>query len=216
MNFEEVMERVGAIVEKDIGQRPYDKDIAEALSMTRTQYSNAKKRGSVPLEKVANYCALKRVSLSWVLFEQSSAMLEENTDSIFKVRYLAKINSSAGGGALNDDTDESSYLSVDRNYINKLGVKNANNLEAINVLGDSMESTISDGSIVLLDRNQKELDRRGIFVMNTPYGVFIKRIGINPAGGVDLISDNKYYETQTLPFEDVTIIGKVVGALEKI
>ena len=98
MDFNDVMERVAQIVEKEIGRRVYDKDIAAALEMSNTTYSNAKKRNKVPYEKVLNYCALKRVSTSWVFFEQSASMLEENTDSIYKIKFLENINTSAGGG----------------------------------------------------------------------------------------------------------------------
>jgi len=41
-------------------------------------------------------------------------------------------------------------------------------------------------------------------------------LAFNPSGGIDLISDNKNYPVSNVPLAGVTIIGKVVGSLEKI
>ena len=216
MNFEEVLDRIAEIVEKDIGRKPYDKDIAKALEIAPAQYSNNKKQQNIPIDKIAAYCGRKRVSISWVLFEQSSAMLEENTEAIFKVRLLKNINAGAGGEAFNDDNEEFTYLSVDRLYMDRLGITDKDKIEAINVVGDSMEDTLKEGSIILINRDRQEIMNGGIFVVNTPGGVLVKRVSINPVAGIDLISDNKSYPVTTVPLGEITVIGKVIGALEKI
>ena len=51
-----------------------------------------------------------------------------------------------------------------------------------------------------------------MYVINTVSGLFIKRLSINPNGGVVLISDNKIYDTITMPAEEVTIVCKVVSS----
>ena len=216
VNFEEVMERVGDIVEKEIGTRPYDKDIAKALGIAPAQYSNNKKRKNIPFEKISEYCAKKRVSINWVLYEQSSQMLNSNTEEIFKIKLLNDINGSAGGGSFNEETENFSYLSLDRVYSDMLGISEGDSVEAIRIVGDSMETTLKDNSIVIIDRNRTNIQNGGIFVLNTENGVLVKRVAINPSGGIDLISDNKNYPSQPVAQEGVTVIGKVIGALEKI
>jgi len=216
MNFEEVMDKIAEIVEKDIGRKPYDKDIAKALEIAPAQYSNNRKHQNIPIDKIAAYCGRKRVSINWVLFEQSFAMIEENTEAIFKVRLLKNINAGAGGEAFNDDNEEFTYLSVDRLYMDRLSVTDKDKVEAINVVGDSMEDTLKDGSIILINRDRQEIMYGGIFVVNTPGGVLVKRVSINPTGGIDLISDNKSYPITTVSADEITVLGKVVGALEKI
>ncbi len=216
MDFTEVMERVSMIVEKDLGTKPYDKDIANAIGIAPAQYSNNKKQNNIPYEKINEYCAKKRVSISWVLYEQSSQMLDSNTEEIFKVRFLQGIQGSAGGGAFNDDNTDFTYLSLDRAYTDILGITDGDKIDAIKVTGDSMEATIKDNSIILIDRKKTDIINGGIFVVNTPSGVLVKRVGISSFGGISLISDNKNYPVETMPENDVIVIGKVVGVLEKI
>ncbi len=217
VNFEEVMGRVALIIEHDLERKPYDKDIADALGIAATQYSNNKKRQNIPFEKIAELCARKRISINWVLYEQSSQMLDKNTEDIFKVRILIDVNGSAGGGAFNDENEEDfTYLSLDRFYTDMIGIKEGDNIEAIKVIGDSMETTIKDNSIVLVDRNKTDITNGGIFVINTKNGVLVKRVTLSLSGGISLISDNKNYPIETVSADEAMIIGKVIGALERI
>ncbi len=217
MNFDEVMDRVASIVEKDIDAKPYDKAIAKALDMLPSQYSNMKKKNNIPFEKILAYCAKKRISSSWVFYEQSSRMLDDNTEEVFKLKFLTETNGSAGGGAFNEEDEDIRYLSVDRVYMDQLGIKEGANVEAIKVMGDSMEPQLKDGAIVLIDRDSTDLSRNGIYVVNTiNSGLLIKRVARNADGDIDLISDNKDYPIISFPVDDISIVGKVIGALEKM
>jgi len=216
MNHSEVLERLSEVVEGIIGRVPYDKDIAEELGMKPANYSNMKKKESLPLEYITDYCARKRVSISWLLYAQSSQMLADSTGDVLKIPYLNEISGSAGGGALNDDNVDVTYFALDRTFTDMLGITEKDHIEAIKVVGDSMESTLKDNAIILIDRNKTDILGGGIFVVNTPNGVSVKRVVPNPISGIDLISDNKIYLPQTVTVEEVTIIGKVIGALEKI
>ena len=98
----------------------------------------------------------------------------------------------------------------------KLGVLHRNNIEAINVVGDSMEPVLNDESIVLIDRNKTDIGNGGIFVVNTGGGLLVKRVSMSSQGMLDLVSDNKLYNTISIPMEEVNIVGRVIGALEKM
>ena len=143
-------------------------------------------------------------------------MLDENTDKIFKVRFLNDVNGSAGGGAFNDDNVNVTYLSLDRVYTDMIGIKESDKIDAIKVVGDSMETTLKDNSIVLVNRDRTDVSNGGIFVLNTKSGVFVKRISMSPTGDISLISDNKNYPIETIPADEAMVIGKVIGALERI
>ncbi len=216
MIHEDVLERLAEVVESVLGRAPYDKDIAAEIDMSPANYSNMKKSKSLPLENIADYCAIKKVSISWLLYGQSSKMLADSSGEVLKIPYLNEINGSAGGGAFNDDSIDITYFSLDRTYSDMLGINEKDHIEAIKVVGDSMEPTLKDGAIILIDRNKSDIAGGGIFVVNTPNGVSVKRVVMNPVSGIDLISDNKIYLPQTVSAEEVTIIGKVIGALERI
>ena len=92
---------------------------------------------------------------------------------------------SAGPGAFSDDeiTD----------YIVLPGLKNSSSLFAVNVVGDSMEPTIKDGSIIICKKN--------IEIRNGEIGAFfiddqayVKRLKITK-NYIALISDNPNYAT---------------------
>jgi len=215
MNHEEVLERLSEVVEGAIGRKPYDKEIAKEIGMSPAHYSNMKKKKKLPLENIANYCALKRVSISWLLYEQSSQMLADSSGDVLKIPYLDQINGSAGGGAFNENEDFT-YLSLDSTYVKLLGIGSGDQIEAINLTGESMEPTLKEGSIVLIDKKKDQVTNGGIFALNVGGHLFIKRVSLNTSGGLDLISDNSIIPIEKVSLEDVFVAGKVIGALERI
>lgn len=216
LNFIEVMDRVALILEKDLGVEPYDKQIAHELGMSPTQYSNRKTRNKIPYVEIAFFCDKHGITINWVLLGKSSMKLIEREEKVFKIRVIDKINASCGGGNFDDEEGEPSYIYIDKESAKRLGVINAENFDAINVIGDSMIPTIKEDSIVLIDRTKNTLDGSGIYVVNTVSGLFVKRLSLHPNGSVDLISDNKNYPTMSMLSEEVIIMGKVVGSLDKI
>jgi len=98
-----------------------------------------------------------------------------------------------------------------------IGIKEGDNIEAITVVGESMEPTLKDNSLILIDRDKIDVSKGGIFVVNTISGVYVKRITLSIAtNGISLMSDNKNYPTEILPADEVTVVGKVIGALERV
>ena len=79
-----------------------------------------------------------------------------------------------------------------------------------------MEPTLPDGSIVFIDRRQTDPTKDGIFVAATGNGLFVKRIRRRADGMVELISDNPLYSPEVLPPEQVEIVGRVVGNIERL
>jgi phage repressor protein C with HTH and peptisase S24 domain len=216
VNFTEIMERVSIIMESELGIAPYDKNIASELSMSPTQYANNKRRNKIPYFEITNFCHKHGITINWILLGESSMKLIQREEEIYKIRLIEKINASCGGGGFCDEEAEAKYIYIDKNSASKLGIVNSENIEAINAVGDSMIPTIKEESTVLVDRTKNMLNSSGVYVVNTVSGLFIKRLALNPNGGVDLISDNKNYDTITMPIDEVTIVGKVVGSLEKI
>jgi len=216
VDFIKVMERVSMIMETELGIAPYDKNIATELGMSPTQYANNKKRNKIPYFEITKFCHKHEITINWILLGESSMKLIEREEELYKIRLIERINASCGGGGFCDEEAEAKYIYIDKNSAAKLGIINSKDVEAIRAVGDSMTPTIKEDSTVLVDRTKNMLNSSGIYVVNTVSGLFIKRLSMNPNGGVDLISDNKVYDTITMPTEEVTIIGKVVGSLEKI
>lgn len=64
--------------------------------------------------------------------------------------------------------------------------------------GDSMEPTIPDNSLLLLDRSQTHISDGKIYVVRADDELYVKRIKRIIGGGIELISDNPDYETREL------------------
>ena len=201
MEFDKIIEKIKDIISEEIGERKVlNKDVAKALGITPEHLSMLKKRNKIPFEELAYFCAKRKISLNWLLFDQQIENIITETEKFSKIRYFKDINASAGGGAINfDENYETLY--IDKKIIDK-------DLDAINVIGDSMEPTIKDGSIIFIDRNDKNIQNGGIFVVSTPAGVFVKRLNLKSSGELELISDNPLYPNESV--KEAEIIGKVV------
>jgi len=212
----EIIEKLKDVLsESKIGTKVFDKDVATALNIPQATFATMKKRNSIPYEEILEFCALKKISVNWLFFDQAVDMLKAETDKFFQVRYFADIRASAGGGAYGFDEDFETITLDEKIMHNMVGLGNTE-LEAIHVDGESMEPTLQDGSIVFLDRTQTNINKDGIFIASTTAGLFIKRIRQRADGMVELISDNKAYSPEVLAPDEVTIVGKVVGNIESL
>ncbi len=212
----EIIDKLKDVIsESKIGKKVFDKDVANALGIPQATFATMKKRNSIPYAEILEFCALKKISVNWLFFDQAVDMLKEETEKFFRVRYFADLRASAGGGA---EVFDESYetISIDKKIMyNLVGMGNTE-LEAIHVDGESMEPTLQDGSIVFIDRTQTDIYKNGIYVASTTGGLFIKRIQRRPDGTVELISDNSMYPPQVVPVDEITIVGKVVGNIESL
>lgn len=190
----------------------YDKDVAEALGINQLTLATMKKRKKIPYEEILDFCAKKKISINWLFYDQIIESLQLQTQKLINIKYFKNIYASAGGGAQNYDICEN-VLQLDKQMLVNMNIKDEKNIQAINILGDSMEPTLSDGNIVFIDTSKISINKGGIFVLSTPAGVFVKRLQIKSNKSIDLISDNKAYANENVMFEDIKILGKVVGSV---
>jgi len=219
VDLEKVLDRLATILEIERGSKPYEKDIAEALGLSPSALSNMKKRGRVPYEEISLFAASKQISINWLLFGQNPRRVSdmmEDTYRVVPIVFRESTNASAGGGAWNEDEDETGTLLLDERSLEALGVLGLKNVEAIRVVGDSMEPLIREDAIVLIDRDRTEIHGGGIFAVNVFGQVFIKRVRLNTKNRVELISENPAYPPSEEDAKNVLVIGKIVGMLERL
>jgi len=212
----EIIEKLKDVLsESGLGKKVFDKDVATALNIPQATFATMKKRNSIPYEEILEFCAIKKISVNWLFFDQAVDMLKAETEKFFQVRYFADIRASAGGGGFGD-LGEEEYITVDEKVMhNMVGLGNTD-LEAINVVGESMEPTLQDGSIVFVDKTETNINKNGIFIAQTLNGLYIKRIHQRADGMIELISDNSVYPPEAIHPDEVTIVGKVVGNIEAL
>ena len=211
-NFNDIVEQIKDVVSADFpGKKIFDKDIAGLLGISQMNFATMKKRDKIPYEELLEFCARKSIAINWLLFGQSPESLIEATNKFYMVRYFSDVSASAGGGGVGD-IEDSIELMLEGNFLASLGgERELKNIEALNVSGDSMEPTFSYGDMIFINRNKLDIGRGGVFTINTEAGLFIKRLQKRIDGKIDVISDNKEYDKQTLEPHELRVVGRVVG-----
>ncbi len=214
LTLDDVLPKMKEIVAEELDKKKiFDKDIADILGIKQLSFATMKKRGKLPLHEILDFCAKRKISINWLLYNQSTKSIEAQTEKYVNVRYFGDIYASAGGGAFNYEAN-TEEIALDEHMVNLMGGQNEmKNIDAINVLGDSMEPTLHDGDIIFINRTLKDISKSGIFAVSTEIGLFVKRIMKKSDGSIDLISDNSMYSVETVHGENIEVIGKVVGSI---
>jgi phage repressor protein C with HTH and peptisase S24 domain len=175
-----------------------------------------KTRNKIPYSNILDFCALKKISINWLLYGQDPSSLIDSTDRYW-IRYYPGIAMSAGGGAdINDENFEK--LDIPDYFINFLGGKNeVKYIEAINVTGESMEPTLNDNDIIFVNTKNKFYSKDGIYAIYTQEnGLLVKRVQKRLDGNFDIISDNEIFVNQVINKDDLTIYGKVISSFGNV
>lgn len=209
---DEIIEKLKDILSADgKNGKVFDKDVANSLELSQANFATMKNRGKIPYTNILNFCARKKISINWLLYDQNPNSLVNTTDKYW-IKYYPSVSVSAGGGAYEN---EESYESMELPdyFVSMLGGKeNLKNIDAINVVGDSMEPTLNSDNIIFVDKTKNDASRDGIYAFTTIHGLFVKRIQRRVDGKLDIISDNKDYPSQILEKSDLKIFGKVISS----
>ena len=127
------------------------------------------------------------------------------------------VQASAGFGSLVDYEEQTHSLAFPPDYLKKLTSSSAKKLVIISTSGDSMEPTLLDHDIVLIDTSKTHLGYEGMFVLRHNDTLLVKRAGMAAtAGNVTLLSDNKAYPPVEAQLADLHVVGKVLWYGRKV
>ena len=123
------------------------------------------------------------------------------------------VRASAGTGAVVDQEELIGMVAFDEMFLRRqVGVR-SDALVTVEATGDSMEPTIRDGDILLVDTSENDIRDGRIYVINVHGLLSVKRIRVNMDGSLAVCSDNTRYDIQTIrPSErdPLRVIGRVV------
>ncbi len=207
---------------------------AESVGVVRkTIYDWIKDWTRIPLHSAFKICDKAGVTLEWVITGRGRSLdslktqrgIDDmlgikrttrnwNDQDIVLIRQLS-IQASAGPGAMGGDLEAVDFIGIATDTFRRLGVS-PDLTEVIRARGDSMLPTISDGSIILVNRSVHEFQGGGIYVFSVGEDIRLKRLQRRIDGGLIVISDNeKLYPREELPVErlvelNFTVHGKVI------
>lgn len=192
-----------------------------AASVTAWLNGATKKiRGEVALKIARKY----GLSPDWILDgsglpeSQPIAVYDGQTkdDRIVEIPEYRSVNFGCGPGRMPDYDEEHDVIS--RPYLlslfNDLGI-NPKNCIAVIAEGDSMNSRIQDGDVVLINTNDKDSIKSGhIYAFMLDEQLHIKRLFVNLRGDITVKSDNPDYAPETFARNNtehnIQIMGRVV------
>lgn len=124
---------------------------------------------------------------------------------------------SGGGGSLETEAGVEGYYAFRRNWLERKG--NVSSMRLMRVTGDSMQPTINDSDVVLVDESQKDTYEGKIYVIRIDDDIVVKRLGKKP-GMLMLISDNReLYDPLEVDLKggaSVAVVGRVIWMAREV
>ncbi|NRB38817.1 MAG: helix-turn-helix transcriptional regulator [Pseudomonadales bacterium] len=157
-----------------------------------------------------------RIDLNWLLTGEqnqsaNAAGVAPGTDLIFAPMY--DVQASAGYGAAVDAECIEDYFAFNASFLSRELRVSSEQLAFITIAGDSMYPTLHDGDRVLVDMTQKNVQREGLYLLNTEDGLMAKRLSQNSSGDLQVISDNPDYTNREIKMQQRQgneVNGKIV------
>jgi phage repressor protein C with HTH and peptisase S24 domain len=152
-------------------------------------------------------------SLDWLVLGQSQEVHGVD-EAKFSFIHRYNVRASAGPGAIvpfDDLNGAAEFVAFRTEWLHRVGV-NPRRAEVLIAVGDSMEPTIRDGDLLLIDRSFERVRDEGIYVLVLAGMVLVKRIQTRRDGSAILKSDNDRYEDEIVPateVNDLKIEGRV-------
>jgi phage repressor protein C with HTH and peptisase S24 domain len=138
-------------------------------------------------------------------------------EAVIMVPRLA-VGASAGSGALGADDALLGQIGFEARWLRQL-TTSPKALSIIQVAGDSMSPTLTDGDDILVDRaDGAERIRDGIYVLRVEESLIVKRLAINPAlRSFTVRSDNPAYpDWLDIDPDAIDVVGRVIWTGRRI
>ncbi|GIC79473.1 helix-turn-helix transcriptional regulator [Moritella sp. F3] len=223
------------------------KSIREAEGLTRSQLSDLigistdtlaqyetgriKAIGLEKLDKIINHDRFHKYAL-WLISEKTEPEVGQispndtlnNVYTHTKEKHIKlpfyEISASAGVGLLAEVEECPKSISFEPNWLrNDIGVS-PSNVFLMLVDGDSMQPTLKNGSMIMVNRDVDNLSD-GVYVMRHDNNLLVKRLQMLPGGIIRVKSDNTMYDPweitkSQLDGEELALIGRVVWTGQKM
>lgn len=188
--------------------KPVPRNAAEAASMVgederRRAWSLAT---GIPAAMIPSYMQEPRESVSG-----SKVFEAENEYNLVRLPVY-DVSASAGLGVLVGPEVQLGALAFDPAFLRDRGAA-PDQCSIITASGDSMQPSIPDGSLLVVDHSQTDVKNGHIMVINVGDDLLVKRIRRRLDGMIELISDNPAYPPETIgrdTIQQLRVVGRVV------
>jgi phage repressor protein C with HTH and peptisase S24 domain len=117
------------------------------------------------------------------------------------------------------DPQASAFIAFGHDWIRRSFAIEPEDLMLETAVGESMQPTVQDGDLLLIDATDRRFREFGIYVLEYAGQRLVKRVQRKLDGSLLLISDNTVYELERIPPErarEVKVLGRVVWSGGKL
>lgn len=144
----------------------------------------------------------------------SGETVKSNGHIVGDFAYIQRLDvrASAGGGAITIHEDTVELLAFQNAWLKERHIS-PTKARVLTAKGDSMEPTIRDGDILLVDTSITSVRDNAIYIVVYGGHVLVKRVNLKRDGSLILISDNDRHPPEEVPLEEVPdlhIAGRVM------
>ena len=148
---------------------------------------------------------------------QQSYRAEPEPDNVDRAEivWLKEVDQSLGmGGAYFDSPAEERLVPFPGPWLSQFRRSKLEHLRVMPATGTSMEPTINDGNLCIIDTSRKRIDEQDELWACAFGGIAVlKRLRAMPDGTVKLFSDNDRVPPETASDGELFILGRCVGVL---
>lgn len=190
---ETLTERMGSLIQA-AGGPTKAAALVDASRDTMNNWKTGKSR--IPFDAAFKLTRTAGVSMNWLATGIHRASAPGPGEAFTLVRRFDVTLAAGSGSATSDEVLDPMAFST--SWLETHIGTDKENLSVVQAKGDSMETTIQDGAMVLVDHTTEVIREDGIYAFRMDDSLFIKRVQTQLTGGVLLLSDNKAYPTQAV------------------
>ena len=121
---------------------------------------------------------------------------------------LFDLEVAAGDGAVLDRENVAVTLAFRRDWLHREGL-HAHALVLLQVAGDSMEPSLRDRDVILVDRSDRAVRSDRVYVIRVDGEAFVKRLR-RDGDSIRVLSDNQAYLPWLRHRDEIAVLGRVV------
>ncbi|MGJ8526887.1 hypothetical protein LMG33818_002650 [Halomonadaceae bacterium LMG 33818] len=190
-------------------------EIAHIGGVTYATQSNYENDKRIPDSNYLSSLLSAGVDVMFILTGGQSRLPEACNDISIP---LYDVSASAGAGSAVLAEEVHTYWNITTEVARLLGLRGKSHI-GVRVRGDSMEPTLMDNGWAIINCDDTEVERSGVFVVRCGNELRVKRIQPLMSGELMLISDNKMYNPETINLNtntDIGVLGRVVYQLGEL
>lgn len=193
--------------EKQMGIEPKQAEIARILNVGRGTISARANRNS-------DFSAEELHKLELAYQVNLNSGLQKDC---VEIDYIS-ITPSCGKGEICLADADVTPVKIGKELIKNFWNTKPENLKLFKASGDSMENTLSDNDVLLVDISKTDYHNGGIYILQINNDWYCKRLRLRMTGELDIISDNSKYPMETLEPNtnvEIKVIGRVIKNLSR-